>query len=1241
MSDRILIRKGLTLLHSRIHSPLATWEWSAALDSLTCSSRFFEILNIPVDKRYLTVEEQSAYFTYNELKKLAEALYSAFDEGIPFETEIKLLRGKDDFFYCMVYGYPVFNENKEVISVNGTLKDITKANEDKSILKEVLQYQKEIFDFSTEAIFILDAEEHKIVEVNKTCEELSGYSQDELSGKTIFDLCGEKTVKTLEKVSSYLKKVIIDDEPQTFDCLIKKRSGEEVWLEVLAKYVEINHVERIILSARDISQRKITEQQNHINELRQKFLINISLFKAKGMEDLLDYVLGEVLKNTKSVFGYLHYIDNDNKGILVLKNLRDRFEVLSDEEKETFGLLEDKTIWRDLVLLRRPVIDNDFNIHLHKKDVFTASNNLSLKYMSIPVFKNNRIVATIAVTNAKKEYGNRDVEDLISFMESIWEIIDLKEFSERNKGEDNIYMSAIDQAPYIIEQYNREGLQIAANKAYEKLWGFPASTTINSFNILKSIEIRNSGLYEYVLKAYDGESVLVPEYRYDASYNTKAARWFNTRIYPVTDNEGFVKGITVVHEDITDRKLNELKNNDERENLKQRSKLISGIINEIPASIFWKDLNGVYKGCNKRFAAEAGLRNPESIEGKTDDNLSWTRDLRKIRSRDIDVLSHDLPVINAEMSYISEQNKTIWLNTTLIPLHKSDSGFDGVLGIYEDITPLKELEKSLEEKVEKRGQQRFSLADLINYDELESIYKYISESLQNQFPDSVVAFTSTNQSETKLTVKSIRGISSEQEEEIRTVTKYNIYGKNINIYPTNYEIYKRGKLIEFKGGLDLYFGIQFPSSDARKIENILSINNIYTMGVNHGDKLLGVLHLFSKTALSAEDKSDIESILRQAAFVLERRTLDFKDTNSLDSIYHTIENASDAMLVIEAKNGIISASNKKSEALFNRVTEDMVGFHYSSLIPSPFRDDFNKQLNNAIKQNTPLNGEFWVDKAHGNHVPVIISSSFISANNKSYILLVLHNIDKRKEAETLIEQQNKELQQLISTKDKLFSIISHDLKNPLTGIVGFAEVVKEELPEDEDSELTKFMDIIIRSADSMVYLINNLLHWSRIQQGVITAKFVGVNIYDVVEREFELLFTAANNKKIDLINQVDANTIVYADAEMISTVIRNLVSNSIKFTQDEGTISVKAKTTGNTVEVTISDSGIGMDEEIAKNLFKINSETQRKGTSGEKGTGLGLVICKDFVEQNNGTIWVDSTLNVGSNFHFTLPKFNG
>ncbi|MFC0875656.1 PAS domain S-box protein [Saccharicrinis sp. FJH2] len=1241
MSDRILIKKGLTILHSRIHSPLATWEWNAALGVITCSSRFFEILNIPPEKHYLSVEEQSAFFTYNELKKLVDILTLAFTEGVPFETEIKVRRGNDDFFYCMVYGYPLLNKNNEVISVNGTLKDITKVNEDKSILKEVLQYQKEIFDFSTESIFILETEDHKIVEINKTCEELIGYTQDELSGKTIFDLCGEKTVKTLDKVSSYFKKAIIDDEPQTFDCLIQTKSGEEIWLEVLAKYVEINNIERIILSARDISQRKQTEQQSQINELRQKFLINISLFKAKGMEDLLDYVLGEVLKNTKSIFGYLHYVDEDRKGILVLKNLKDRFESLSNEEKETFGLLEDKSIWNDLVLLRRPIIDNDFNIHLHKKDVFTADSSHPLKFMSIPIFKNNRIVATIAVTNSKKDYRNTDVEQLISFMESIWEIIDLKEFSERNKGEENIYMSAIDQAPYIIEQYNKEGLQVAANKAYEKLWGFPASTTVNSFNILKSIEIRNSGLYEYVLKAYDGESVIVPEYLYDASYNTRTPLWFNTRIYPVTDDKGFVKGITVVHEDVTERKLTEIKNNGERESLKERSRLISGIIDNIPACIFWKDSKGVYKGCNKQFANQAGLSTTEDIAGKTDDNLNWPRQLRKYRSRDIEVLNSGGPILNSELSYTAENGNTVWLNTSLFPLRKSENGFDGVLGIYEDISSLKQLELSLEEKIEKTQQLRFSLAELINIEDLESIYKYVSDTLYSQFPESVLAFTSTNQSETKLTVKCIRGVGKDEEDEIRTITKYNIFGKNINIYPTNYEIYKRSKLVGFKGGLDLYFGIQFPSSDARKIENILSINNIYTMGVNHGDKLLGVVHFFSKKTLTSEEKSDIESILRQAAFVIERRTLDFKDTTSLDSIYHTIENASDAMLVLETKNGIVAATNKKSEELFNRVTEDMIGFHYSSLIPAPFRDDFNKKLNEAIKQNSPLNGEFWVDHVHGDHIPVIISSSFISASNKSYALLVLHNIDKRKEAETLIEQQNKELQQLISTKDKLFSIISHDLKNPLTGIVGFAEVVKEELPEDEDSELTKFMDIIIRSADSMVYLINNLLHWSRIQQGVIQPKFVRVNIYDIVEREFELLYTAANNKKIDLINQVDVNTQAYADGEMISTVIRNLVSNSIKFTQNEGTISVRTLTKGNTIEVTISDTGIGMDEEIANNLFKINNETQRKGTSGEKGTGLGLVICKDFVEQNNGTIWVDSTINVGSSFHFTLPKYNG
>lgn len=1239
MSNEIFIRKGIVIDLHQSYSTLATWEWHLKTDILLCSEALLNIFNINIDKRFLTIEEQTALFPYESLKKLVIAFQECISSQQAFEIEINVNKAGLGERNCLLYAHPNFDENNELISVNGTLKDISKTKADRAILKEVQQYHQQLVEASNEGLFLLDSNTHDIIDVNNTTENITGYTKDELKKLSFLSLCSAHSDLKPDIVKSYLRKAIIDDMPQMFECLIKTHSGEDIWLELYAKYIDINNLERVIVSARDISFRKRDEKKTLSNELRQKFLINISLFNAQNLNELLDFILGEILKNTNSTLGYISYHNTSNSSILV-KNLKDRFEPLNEAELNTFKLIEDKSFWSDIVLLRKPIIDNAFDISHHLKGVYKGGDIQRLNYLSIPIFKAQKIVASIGVVNSKRKYTQKDVDELTFFMDTVWDVVEAKEFSDKSIGDTDIYLSAIKQSPLIIEQYNKDGLQISANEAYEKLWGFPASTTINSFNILKSIEIKNSILYDYVKQAYSGLSVITPDYEYYTSAISGQKIWFSTRIYPVFNALGEIDGITITHDDVSQRKEIELKTAAKSAAIEHHNQLLNAIFERLPLRVFWKNEDGIYLGCNTLFAKDTGYNTVEEVLGKTDNELKWERNLQKLRSRDFECFKANAVFDGIEQSYTTPEGREVFLKTSLLPLKNIDNSKSGILGIYDDITLAKQNEKALLTRIEKSKEKHFSLSDLIAIKNLEDIYAYVSEALYKELTDSIVVFTSVNQSETKLTVKSIQGLSTEHKQQIQSVTNYNIQGKNLSVYPSNYEIYKKGKVVEFSGGLDLYFGIQFPSTEARKIEHLLGISNIYTLGVNHDDKLLGVVHVFSKRNIDPDKKSIIESIAKQSAFVLERRSLVSNDTITLDLIYKTIETASDAILITEAKSGIVAAANTRSEYMFNREIEDLVGFHYSILFPKERRDEYEKTFGLAIKTNEPTNGEFWIEDKNGQQIPVIISTSFINSNNKIYVMLIFHDIVKRKEAEALVELKNTELKQHITTKDKLFSIISHDLKNPLTGIVGFAEVVKDELPEDSDGQLIKFMDIIIRSADSMVYLINNLLHWSRIQQGAIQPKFNKIKIYDVAEREFELLFTAANNKKIDLINAIDFDTLAYGDGEMISTVIRNLVSNAIKFTPNEGSVTVSSSEDESLIKISIADTGVGMPKDVAEKLFQINNEIQRNGTAGEKGTGLGLVICKDFVEQNNGKIWVESTIDVGTTFYFTVPKFS-
>ncbi|MEI6820363.1 MAG: hybrid sensor histidine kinase/response regulator [Bacteroidota bacterium] len=237
-------------------------------------------------------------------------------------------------------------------------------------------------------------------------------------------------------------------------------------------------------------------------------------------------------------------------------------------------------------------------------------------------------------------------------------------------------------------------------------------------------------------------------------------------------------------------------------------------------------------------------------------------------------------------------------------------------------------------------------------------------------------------------------------------------------------------------------------------------------------------------------------------------------------------------------------------------------------------------------------------------------------------------------------KQSKELQKLNAQKDKFFSIIAHDLRNPLGGFMALTEMMAADLeliPVDEQKELMLNLN---QSASNIFNLLENLLEWSQMQRGQIAYNPEMLNLHEVVDECSKSVNETARNKAIEIICDIDNDLKVYADSNMIQTVIRNLVSNAVKFTEKGGKINVYTQTTDEDIEISIKDTGIGMNSMIVENLFKLDGKTNRAGTEGELSTGLGLILCKDFVEKHGGKIWAESQEGVGSVFTFTVPIIN-
>ncbi|MBN2347256.1 MAG: PAS domain S-box protein [Bacteroidales bacterium] len=240
-----------------------------------------------------------------------------------------------------------------------------------------------------------------------------------------------------------------------------------------------------------------------------------------------------------------------------------------------------------------------------------------------------------------------------------------------------------------------------------------------------------------------------------------------------------------------------------------------------------------------------------------------------------------------------------------------------------------------------------------------------------------------------------------------------------------------------------------------------------------------------------------------------------------------------------------------------------------------------------------------------------------------------------------LERVNSELEKLNRTKDKFFSIIAHDLKNPFHAIIGFSEMLSNDFNEMDTQQKLGLIELINMSSESAYNLLENLLQWARTQTDKINYTPDSIDLFDVVKNVIKFHKVSAEKKRIKLRSDIKPNTYAYADMNMINTVVRNLISNAIKFTNNEGNITVFVnELDGKFIEVCVSDSGVGIQKENLEKLFRIDTYYSTSGTSGETGTGLGLIICKEFIEKNGGVLRAESNINKGSTFIFTLPKEN-
>ncbi|MEW6506787.1 MAG: PAS domain S-box protein [Bacteroidota bacterium] len=692
---------------------------------------------------------------------------------------------------------------------------------------------------------------------------------------------------------------------------------------------------------------------------------------------------------------------------------------------------------------------------------------------------------------------------------------------------------------------------------------------------------------------------------------SKAGQTKNTRIIIsiIRDEKNPLHYYLGIIEDITPQKK-----------LAKEERLFNILMDNIPDKIYFKDLNSKFVKVSRSKAIKSGFKNPEDMVGLSDFDIFGKEHSQQAFADEQLIIKTGEPKINIEEMEDWLDGRVTWASTTKLPLYDANGKIIGTFGITRDITERKEMDKALHESEERyrklfqtSADGMFLMTDVI-VECNDASCKILNYERENLLRHSLVEFCPEFQEEGRKSADS-------------------------------FEDY----LALVKEGENQSFYWKFKTSDGRIIDTEVFLNLI----LSDGKKIIQAIFR------DITERSRYEKV-REALFEISEAAYNVNDMDSLyRQIHHTISK------LMPAKNFYIAFYDEKENLLsfpyyvnekdppitskkFGRgLTEYVLRTGEEILVNA--EKDIELQRKGEIEM-VDAPQTIWLGvplKISGKTVGVIALQNYkdekVYGEEELLILTfvsdqVVQAIERRKNAEE-IKRYAEELKQLNATKDKFFSIIAHDLKNPFITILGFSDLLITDYDELTDEEILYYVQEMKSSADKSHSLLQNLLQWSRSQTGHIHYNPRKLNLREIACTNANLVQPAAQKKNIALDCSLNENIFVNADEDMLNTIFRNLLTNAVKFTDLGGSIKINSKSIEGFEEVTIEDNGIGMPEDIRLNLFRLDKSYTTTGTQNETGTGLGLILCKEFVEKQGGSIKVESEESKGTKFIFTLPLY--
>ncbi len=341
----------------------------------------------------------------------------------------------------------------------------------------------------------------------------------------------------------------------------------------------------------------------------------------------------------------------------------------------------------------------------------------------------------------------------------------------------------------------------------------------------------------------------------------------------------------------------------------------------------------------------------------------------------------------------------------------------------------------------------------------------------------------------------------------------------------------------------------------------------------------------------------------------------------------------DILFVVSSEGTFIEWKTNNYNNLFPR-SSFFKGKSVNDLFPEPIARQFLSALESTIRTGELQTFEFQL----GDAAKLQFFEARFAITSNDQVLIILREITEQKQSEFKIKKFTEELEQINKTKDKFFAIIGHDLRTPINGLLGYSEILVNDIEILGKEEIKEYASSIMDISKTTNNLLTNLLEWSRVQTGRITFQPCSINLCSNINMVIDFLNANAQQKNIELNNLVDPGTIIYADENMLQSILMNLCGNAIKFTNRDGIVKIYCTEEKDNFVILVEDNGLGISKLNLKNLLKENSYFSTYGTAKERGTGLGLILCKEFIEKHSGKIWVESCEGKGTTFYFTIAK---